>query len=271
MCGDGDNREASRIMKITITSNEWESLPEESQQQYTSVDNGTRYRLTEAMELIANERERLAEFRENNRRLASQVASMQTQIEQASGLRAVVGERTPEEIEQALARLTALEQSGVSAPDDVAARIEAAMAPLRTQVTTLVQTVQQKETQLQARELDGRLTQAAREGGVEPSMTEEFIGAARSAGARIVNDQVLFVDANNVQKYNNDGAPVTLSGFVDDLRTRKPRYFMASEGFDSTGRAGGQGQPVRQAKRVARKDAHAFLKEIAAGTVVIGD
>lgn len=257
-------------MKVTITKAEYEALMDEDRAAYGPIEGGARYRLTEAQSLVDALTGKLDEFRDNNRGLNTQLRQLSDRMESLKPIAELLGDKRPEEIVSALDRLKALETQGVTKPDDVAAKIEGALAPLRHELGSLRSTITAKETQLQAAALDAALTNAARSGGVEDSMFDDFVSAARQQGAVMKDGVVYFVDGQGVRRSASDGSLMTLDSFVSDLRERKPRYFKASDGFDLSGRPS-QGSQPQTVRTVARKDAHKYFAEIAAGRVVVGD
>lgn len=257
-------------MKVTITKAEWQALDEAQRSLYTPLEGGIKYRLTEAQDLVESANGRLDEFRENNRQLRAEVSTLSQRLEAFAPVAAAIGDRTPDEIRQSLERLATLEASGVRQPDDVTSRIEAALNPLRTQVQTLTSTLTTKDKELERQQLDALLSNAGRSAGVEDSMVDDFIASARSAGAVLKNGAVEFHDAQGVRRYGKAGAWLSIEGFIDELRDRKPRYFKTSDGFDLGGRPR-EGNLPTSILRVQRHEQHKYVKQIAAGTAVVVD
>lgn len=255
-------------MRVTITRAEHEALSQDQQAMYGPIEGGAKFRLLEAIELMAAVESRLAEFRENNRSLNGTLQRSQQELEAMRALREAAGQRNPDDLRAALQRLEQLEQSGVAKPDDIAARIAQAVTPLQTQLQQLTATLTQKDQALAAQQLDGLLRGAAIEAGVEDNMHEEFNEAARRAGATLRDGAVVF-ERSGAPVYV-DGAVLTVRAFVDDLRARKPQYFRQSVGSGTPG--GRPGTPAPNAPKVIKRSEMAqYIKELAAGTVVVGE
>lgn len=257
-------------MRVTISKSEWDALPNDDRAAYVAIENGAKYRVIEAQSLVDALTGRVDEFRENNRGLNTQLRSLTERLDAVGPLVAAIGDRKPEDISAAFARLTALEAGGVSKPDDVADKINASMAPLRSELGNLRGMITEKETQLQHQQLQSALASAAIQGGVSDDMLDEFVQAARRDGATYKNGAVEFLDANGAKRYSTDGGLMTIASFIDDLRVRKPPYFRATAGLGLDGRptAAGQRNSVRVIKR---SEAHRHMADIATGKVVVED
>lgn len=171
-----------------------------------------------------------AEFRDNNRSLNGTVTSLQEKLKAFEGIDVA-------EVAKLKAEAEALRKKGVAGPDDIEARIAAALAPVTTELKTIKESEAAARKALANKDLENTLTQAGIKAGVDEKALPDYI--ARGLRTWSVEDGKVVAKGNDGSVLRKSGEPITPEQWAVDLASEAPHLYKPSGG--SGAGAGGRG------------------------------
>lgn len=199
---------------------------------------------------------RLNEFRQNN-------IGLNTAVTQLTDKLKLFGDITPESIAEMKTKLKGFEDQGAKTPDDIKARIDAALSPVLNELKTVREQAQQSARETKVERRRASLVQAASKFGVREEAIPDFL----YRGTSIFNeDGVPIVDGREVMSKVDPTRPMTFEEFASGLKTEAPHLFKPSGGG---GAQPGAGAAQKQVVSSDPADFGRHLDAIAKGDAVV--
>lgn len=188
-------------------------------------------------EELTEANQKVTEFRENNRRMASQLQEYKTRFDGFD----------PEEHKTLKAKLTELERQGVKPDTNVSALIQSAIeenvVPLQQKLDELTEREAQAKSQLAQKELEGVLVQEGRKVGVRDEAMTDFIRRGLDLWSWEDGAPVAKNGDTPLYSKRRPAEPLSPGEWIAGLAQEAPHLFETSNGggAHNNGRAGSAG------------------------------
>jgi hypothetical protein len=210
---------------------------------------------------LAEANAKLAEFRDNNRSLMSQVEDFKKKYEGVD----------PSEYKTLKDKIAEFERKGVRGGDDVAARIqkgiEEAVAPLQKQLLDLTEREQKAKHDLARKELESVLTQEGMNAGISEKALPDYIRRGLEVWHYENGKPVARDGEKPLYSPKKPTEPLSPKEWITGLAVEAPHLFKSSSGGGAAGGAGGGGDQLTYDSKDP-KDFLANLDKIAKGAMV---
>lgn len=257
-------------MKYKLTAAEHQALPADRQSEYAAQADGSYQLKLDGVDVGALQA-KVDEFRTTNINVLRERDALQTKVtELATALKPFEGIE-PATAKAAIAKVAELAGTGITKPDDIQARIDAAVKavvePLNAKLGELTEREKAAQAQAQSAMFQTRFDDVALGVGVRKSALPDVRRRAADAGFKLVGDQVKAVNAEGATVYR-DGAELTPDRWLREVLQREADYmFETTTGGGAPGSRSPGAAPGQTLVNPTPVDFGKNLADIAAGKI----
>ena len=209
-----------------------EGLSDELKKQYVKKDDGFHLDVEDLPE-----DPKLAEFRDNNRKLNKELTEAKEELKKFEG----VDLTKYKEFEATAQKLKDGELIKAGKIDEL---LTSKLDPIKKDFQTKLDASEKKNqtlsSQLETLMIDEQLTKLATTKGLRPTAIDDMVARGRRVFS-IKDGKPLALDKDGAQVLTKDGNPVTMQTWLDSLATDAPHLFQSSNGGGSNGSGNGNG------------------------------
>lgn len=175
---------------------------------------------------------KLAEFRDNNRKLNKELAEAKEELKKFEG----VDPARYKEFEDTARKVKEGELIKAGKIDEL---LNSKLEPIKKDFETKLSASEKKNhdlsSQLEVLQIDNRLTEIGAKKGLRPTAIQDMLGRGRSV-FKLKDGKVVALDEDGAQRRTKSGDPLTMEAWFDeDLTPNAPHLFQSSSGGGANG------------------------------------